>query len=73
MRLQRQHVGHVLVGAHDDHHAVLAVDAAQREDIGAVLQVGGVDLLVVDQPEAPLARQQQCRQRIDIDLAVALL
>ena len=32
-RVQRQHVGDVLVGTHDDQRTLLAVDAAQVEDV----------------------------------------
>ena len=33
VRVQRQHVRNVLVGTDDDHRALLAVDAAQVEDV----------------------------------------
>lgn len=40
VRIRRQHVRHVLVGADNDHCPLGAVDAAQVEDVGTVLQVG---------------------------------
>ena len=51
----------------------LAVDAAQIEDVGAVLEVGRERLLVVDQPEASLARKQNRRQLLDLEVAMPLL
>ena len=50
----------------------LAVDAAQVEDVLG-LRVGAEHLLVVDQAEVALARQQDRRQRVDGEVAVALL
>ena len=40
---------------------------------GPFLRSGAVGLLVVDQPEAPLARQQHRRQLFDLEVAVPLL
>ena len=40
VRVQRQYVRNVLVRTDDDHRAPLAVDAAQVEDVGTVLEVG---------------------------------
>ena len=73
VRVQRQHVRDVLVRTDDDHRTLRAVDAAQIEDVGAVLEVGAIGLLVVDEPEASLARQQDGRQFLDLELAVSLL
>ena len=59
VRVQRQHVRNVLVRTNDDHRPLLAVDAAQVEDVGAVLEVGRVGLLVVDQARtAPCAEAE---------------
>ena len=38
--IERQHVRDVLVRSHDDQRALLAIDAAHVEDVGAALQVG---------------------------------
>ena len=52
VRVQREYVRNVLVGADNDNRALLTVDAAQLEDVGTALEVGAVGLLVVDKPEA---------------------
>jgi hypothetical protein len=49
VRMERKHVGHVLVGPDDD-AAGVAVDAAQVEDV-AGRRVGAEHLRVVDEPE----------------------
>src|SRR5258708_12424433 len=72
VRVQREYVRNVLVGADNDNRALLTVDAAQLEDIGTVLEVGAVGLLVVDKPEAPLARKQNQRELFDLEVAVPL-
>ena len=73
VRIERQHVRDVLVRTNDDHRPRLAVDAAQIEDVGAVLEIGRERLLVVDQPEPALARQQKRRQLLDLEVAMPLL
>src|SRR6266478_2278866 len=73
VRVQREYVRNVLVGADNDNRALLTVDAAQLEDVGTVLEVGAVGLLVVDKPEAPLARKQNRRELFDLEVAVPLL
>src|SRR5207244_2900956 len=73
VRVQREYVRNVLVGADNDNRALLTVDAAQLEDVGTVLEVGAVGLLVVDKPEAPLARKQNRREFFDLEVAVPLL
>src|SRR5260370_7285906 len=72
VRVQREYVRNVLVGADNDNRALLTVDAAQLEDIGTVLEVGAVGLLVVDKPEAPLARKQNQRELFDLEVALPL-
>src|SRR5260370_40407470 len=73
VRVKREYVRNVLVGADNDNRALLTVDAAQLEDVGTVLEVGAVGLLVVDTPEAPLARKQNRRELFDREVAVPLL
>ncbi len=70
-RRERQHVRDVLVRA-DDHQASGPVDAALVEDV-ASLRVHRVDLLVVDQPERPDARQEDRRHPAELNVLVALL
>ena len=72
MLVQREHVGDVLVGAHDDDAARLAVHATQVEDVSGA-RVGAERLLVVDQAEPALAGQQDGRQLVDGQVTVALL
>src|SRR6266481_9935540 len=72
VRVQREYVRNVLVGADNDNRALLTVDAAQLEDVGTVLEVGAVGLLVVDKLEAPLARKQNRRELFDLEVAVPL-
>src|SRR5258705_13791137 len=72
VRVQREYVRNVLVGADNDNRALLTVDAAQLEDVGTVLEFGAVGLLVVDKPEAPLARKQNRRELFDLEVAVPL-
>jgi hypothetical protein len=62
VRVEREHVRNVLVRTDDDHCAPLAVDTAQVEDVETALEVRRVGLLVVDQAEPPLARQQKRRK-----------
>src|SRR5258708_17032911 len=71
-RVKREYVRNVLVGADKDNRALLTVDAAQLEDVGSVLEFGAVGLLVVDKPEAPLARKQNRRELFDLEVAVPL-
>ena len=73
VRIEREHVCDVLIGTNDDHRTVRAIDAAQIEDVAAVAQVGRKGLLVVDEPEPALPRKQDGGQRLDVDVAVALL
>ena len=73
MRLQGKDVRDALVGTDDDPRAILSVDAAQVEDVRAVLEVRRVRLFVVAEFDAPLARQQHGRQFLDLDLTVGLL
>src|SRR5258708_3331672 len=73
VRVQREYVRNVLVGADNDNRALLTVDAAQLEDVGTVLEVGAVGLLVVDKPEAPLAGKQNRRELFDLEVLVLLL
>jgi hypothetical protein len=42
MSVQWQNVGNMLIGSHDDECSLLAVDAAQVEDIVAVPEVGTI-------------------------------
>src|SRR5215212_4034493 len=73
VRVEREHVCNMLVRTNDDNRTVLPVDAAQVEDVLAVLEVGRERLLVVDQPEPPLARQEKRRQLFDLEVAMPLL
>src|SRR3954454_6315211 len=73
VRVEREHVRNILVWTNDDHRPTLAIDAAEVEDVWAVLEVGRVGFLVVDKPEPPLARKQYRRQLFDLKLAVPLL
>src|SRR5260370_32066988 len=73
VRVQREYVRNVLVGADNDNRPLPTVDAAQLEDVGTVLEVRAVGLLVVDKPEAPLARKQNRRELFDLEVAVSLL
>jgi hypothetical protein len=66
VRVEREHVRNVLVRTDDDHCAPLAVDTAQVEDVETALEVRRVGLLVVDQAEPPLARQQKRRKVSDL-------
>ena len=66
VRVEREHVRNVLVRTDDDHCAPLAVDTAQVEDVETALEVRRVGLLVVDQAEPPLARQQKRRKVFDL-------
>src|SRR5258708_36614966 len=68
VRVQREYVRNVLVGADNDNRALLTVDAAQLEDAGTVLEVGAVGLLVVDKPEAPLARKHNRRAALRLEV-----
>ena len=40
--IERQNMGNVLIGSHDDECSPLAVDAAQIEDIVALPEVGTI-------------------------------
>src|SRR5215813_9569544 len=73
VRIERKNIGDVLVGAHDHQRSFRTVDATQDENVRPVLGVGREDLLVVDQPELALARQEKRRQVLDPEVAVALL
>lgn len=55
MRAQRQHIGNVLVRANHHQRALLAVDAAQIEDVDAALEVRAEGFLMVDQAVTPQA------------------
>ena len=55
MRAQRQHIGNVLVRANHHQRALLAVDAAQIEDVDAALEVRAEDFFMVDQAVTPQA------------------
>ena len=55
MRAQRQHIGNVLVRANHHQRALLAVDAAQIEDVDAALEVRAEGFLMVDQSVTPKA------------------
>jgi hypothetical protein len=52
---------------------LLAVDAAQIEDVETSSGVRAVGLLVVDETEAPFARKQNGRQVVQSEVAVSLL
>src|SRR5262245_32974455 len=73
VRVQREHVRNVLVGADDDHCAPRTVHAARDEDVRTVLEVGAEGLLVVVDREATLAREQQRWQLVQLEIAVSLL
>jgi hypothetical protein len=70
VRVEGQHVRDVLVRPDDHQRPFLAVDAAQIEDVGAVLEVGRERLFVVDQPEPALARQKKRRKILDLEVAM---
>ena len=55
MRAQRQHIGDVLVRANHHQRTLLAVDAAQIEDVDAALEVRAEGFLMVDQAVTPQA------------------
>ena len=55
MRAQRQHIGNVLVRANHHQRALLAVDAAQIEDVDAALEVRAEGFLMVDKAVTPQA------------------
>lgn len=69
--VEREHVRDVLVRPHDHESPLLPVQATQLEDVGG--RVGAEDLLVIDEPERSLARQQDRRQVRDGDVAMPLL
>src|SRR5258708_33043328 len=69
VRVQREYVRNVLLGADNDNRALLTVDAARLEDVGTVLEFGAVGLLGVDKPEASLARKQNRRELVDPEVA----
>ena len=66
-------VGDVLIRSNDDDATVGPVDASAVEDVWAVVQLGAEDLLVVDEPEPALAREQKRRHGIDRHVSVGLL
>ena len=73
VRVEREHVCNMLVRTNDDNRPLLPVDTAQLEDVRAVLKVGRVGFLVVDQPEPPLAGKQKRWQLLDLEVAMPLL
>ncbi len=66
-------VGDVLIGSNDDDATVGAVDASAVEDVWTVMQVRSEDLLVVDEPQPALSRQEQRRHGVDSQVSVVLL
>jgi len=63
----------VLVRSDDDHAPLLAIDASHLEDVGPGLEVGAEHLLVVDQAEAALSRQQDGWHSNDRKVTMPLL
>ncbi len=63
----------ILVRPHDHHAAVFTVDAAQGEDVVAVLQVGAEHLLIVAQPVTSFPGQKQGWHNLDGERVVRLL
>ena len=55
VRVEREYVRNVLIGSDDHHRTLRTVDAAQNEDVRAVLEVAAEGLLVVNDLEASLS------------------
>src|SRR4029079_3671183 len=70
VRVEREHVCDIMIGTYDDDRATLAIDAAHVENVRPVLEVGSIRFLVIDESEAALARKQDRRQSLDLDVAV---
>ena len=73
MSIEREYVSDILVRADDDDAALLAVDAAQVEDVLARPAVGAEHLFIVVQAVASLARQEQGGHGRQVEIAVVLL
>ena len=73
VRVEREYVSDILVGANNDDAALISVDAPHVEDVLAQPTVGAEHLFVVVQPVASLAGQKQGRHGRQIEIAVALL
>jgi hypothetical protein len=73
VRVEREYVSDILVGANNDDAALISVDAPQVEDVLAQPTVGAEHLFVVVQPVASLAGQEQGGHGRQVEIAVALL
>ena len=73
MGAEWEDVGNVMIRSNDDDATVGPVDASGVEDVWAVVQLGAEDLLVVDEPEPALAREQKRRHGIDRQVLMRLL
>jgi hypothetical protein len=73
VRVEREYVSDILVGANNDDAALISVDAPQVEDVLAPPTVGAEHLFVVVQPVSSLAGQEQGGHGRQVEIAVALL
>ena len=73
MRVQRQHMGDVLVGAHHHQGTQLATDAAQVKNVGPSLEVWAEDLFIVTQTMPALTWPQQLGHGVYAQVGIALL
>ena len=73
MRVKRQDMCHILVGAHDHNAALITVDAAQVENILVPFQVWAESLFIINEPQIAFRRAQQWVQIGDVRVAEPLL